>query len=190
MILIDGTLRENVAFGAREVADDKRVMWALERAQLGDWIGSLPEGLDTMVGESGKLVSGGQRRRVAIARSLYRHPQLLILDEATSDVDAATESALLDTLRSLSAQMTTVIVSHRLAPIQASNRVAMLDAGSDRGCRPISRAGGSRSRVPPTRRSVTPIPGDVACERSRHFSAPGRTLLCCVAPSTLPTTVS
>ena len=129
VILIDGTLRENVAFGAREVADDKRVMWALERAQLGDWIGSLPEGLDTMVGESGKLVSGGQRQRVAIARSLYRHPQLLILDEATSDVDAATESALLDTLRSLSAQMTTVIVSHRLAPIQASNRVAMLDAG-------------------------------------------------------------
>ncbi len=108
----DGTLRENVAFGATEVADDKRVTWALERAQLGDWIGSLPEGLDTMVGESGKLVSGGQRQRVAIARSLYRDPQFLILDEATSDVDAATESALLDTLNSLSAQMTTVIVSH------------------------------------------------------------------------------
>ncbi len=65
-----------------------------------------------MVGESGKLVSGGQRQRVAIARSLYRDPQFLILDEATSDVDAATESALLDTLNSLSAQMTTVIVSH------------------------------------------------------------------------------
>ena len=72
--MVDGSLRVNVAFGAGEVADDERVIWALEGAQLGDWLGSLPDGLDTLVGESGKLVSGGQRQRVSIARALYRDP--------------------------------------------------------------------------------------------------------------------
>ena len=190
VILIDGTLRENVAFGAREVADDKRVMWALERAQLGDWIGSLPEGLDTMVGESGKLVSGGPastgcHRPKPLPPSPASHPRRGNLRRRCRDRVCATRHSALafcsDDNR------------HCFSSIGAdSGFEPRSDAGcrSDRGCRPISRAGGSRSRVPPTRRSVTPIPGDVACERSRPFSAPGRTLLCCVAPSTLPTTVS
>lgn len=129
VVLIDGTLRDNVAFGTSEGAEDDRVAAALERAELYDWVESLPSGLDTDVGESGKLVSGGQRQRIAIARSLFRDPQLLILDEATSDVDAATEAALLRNFKTSTNGMTTIIVSHRLAPIEVSDRVVMLSGG-------------------------------------------------------------
>lgn len=127
--LIDGTLRQNVAFGAEDEPDDARVSNALDRAELGRWLDSLPEGLDTEVGESGKLVSGGQRQRIAIARSLYRNPQLLILDEATSDVDGETEAALLRNFKTTEPTMTTIIVSHRIAPIEVSDRVVMLSGG-------------------------------------------------------------
>lgn len=128
VVLIDGTVRENVAFGAAE-RSDARVREALEQAELSDWVATLPKGIDTRVGESGKLVSGGQRQRIAIARSLYRNPQLLILDEATSDVDAATEAALLENFRTSEREMTTIVVSHRLAPIEVSDRVVMLSGG-------------------------------------------------------------
>ena len=129
VVLLDATLRDNVAFGAGSKADDERVRVALERAQLGDWLAKLPEGLDSMVGESGKSVSGGERQRVAIARSLYRNPDLLILDEATSALDGATEASLIDSLRDLSGEITTIIVSHRAAPVRAADRVAMLEHG-------------------------------------------------------------
>jgi ABC-type multidrug transport system fused ATPase/permease subunit len=129
VILLDASLRDNVAFGAGRRADDAHVRSALETAQLTDWLETLPGGLDAMVGESGKLLSGDERQRVAIARSLYRDPDLLILDEATSALDGATEAALLEHLRSLSSSMTTVVVSHRAAPIRAADRVALMDAG-------------------------------------------------------------
>lgn len=129
VVLLDASLRDNVAFGAGQRANDDRVRLALERAQLGEWLANLPDGLDSMVGESGKLVSGGERQRVAIARSLYRNPDLLILDEATSALDGATEAALIESLRSLSERLTTIIVSHRAAPIRAADRVALLEGG-------------------------------------------------------------
>ncbi len=129
VVLLDASVRENVAFGAGDAADNARVLRALERARLSDWLAKLPDGLDTMVGESGKLVSGGERQRIAIARSLYRHPDLLILDEATSALDGATEAELIETLIELSPELTTIIVSHRIAPIQAADRVAMMDEG-------------------------------------------------------------
>ncbi len=128
VVLLDASLRDNVAFGAGRRADDERVLRALEQAQLGDWLAALPDGLDTMVGESGKLLSGGERQRVAIARSLYREPDLLILDEATSALDSATEAAVIDSLWSLSDYLTTIIVSHRAAPIRAATRVALMEA--------------------------------------------------------------
>jgi ATP-binding cassette subfamily C protein len=129
VVLLDASLRDNVAFGVGQRADDGRVRAALEQAQLGEWLTTLPNGLDSMVGESGKLVSGGERQRVAIARSLYRDPDLLILDEATSALDGATEAALIESLRSLSGRLTTIIVSHRAAPVRAADRVAMLEDG-------------------------------------------------------------
>jgi ABC-type multidrug transport system fused ATPase/permease subunit len=128
VVLLDASLRENVAFGAGDTADDTKVIDALETARLGDWLATVPAGLDTMVGESGKLLSGGERQRVAIARSLYRRPDLLILDEATSALDGATELALIEAIHDLD-DLTTIVVSHRLAPIRAADRVAMMDQG-------------------------------------------------------------
>lgn len=129
VVLLDASVRENVAFGDSATADDDRILEALDRARLTEWLRTLPAGLDTEVGESGKLLSGGERQRVAIARSLYRHPDLLILDEATSALDGATEAALMDSLVALSGELTTIIVSHRLAPIQAADRVVMMSEG-------------------------------------------------------------
>ncbi len=129
VVLLDASVRENVAFGAGRATDDDKVLEALDRAQLTSWLAGLPDGLDTMVGESGKLVSGGERQRVAIARSLYRDPQLLILDEATSALDGATEKALLEALRAISDGLTTIVVSHRMAPIEQADRVALLEDG-------------------------------------------------------------
>lgn len=129
VVLLDGSVRENVAFGAGHGADDDRVLRALERAHLGEWLRGLPDGLDTRVGESGKLVSGGERQRVAIARSLYREPDLLILDEATSALDGATEAAVIEGVTELAGTLTTVIVSHRLAPIRAADRLIVMFEG-------------------------------------------------------------
>ncbi len=129
VVLLDATVRDNVAFGEADRADDELVAGALKRARLGEWLEGLPDGLDTMVGESGKLVSGGERQRIAIARSLYRRPDLLILDEATSALDAATEASLIEGLVALSGELTTIIVSHRLAPIRAADRVVLMGDG-------------------------------------------------------------
>lgn len=129
VVLLDGSVRDNVAFGAGGEAEDVRVRAALEAARLGDWIETLPDGLDSVVGEGGKLVSGGERQRIAIARSLYRDPSLLFLDEATSAVDGATEAQLLKSLIGLSDQLTTIIVSHRLAPIRAADRIVFMEDG-------------------------------------------------------------
>ncbi len=128
MVLLDASVRENVAFGAGTAADDARVREALEAAHLGEWLKGLPDGLDTRVGESGKLVSGGERQRVAIARSLYRQPDLLILDEATSALDTTTELAVLDRLRQMP-DLTTIVVSHRSAPIEQADRIVLVEEG-------------------------------------------------------------
>lgn len=130
VVLLDSTVRDNVAFGAGSAADDDRVRLVLEQAQLGEWLSRLPTGLDTVVGESGKLVSGGERQRIAVARSLYREPDLLVLDEATSAIDGATEAALVAGLAGLSDAVTTIIVSHRVAPIRAADRIVMMELGS------------------------------------------------------------
>lgn len=128
VVLFDGSVRDNVAFGEGPDTDDELVMRALEQACLSDWLAQLPAGLDTIVGEGGKLLSGGERQRVSIARGLYRQPDLLILDEATSALDVATETDLMRSLASIE-DLTKVIVSHRLAPMQEADRVALMDDG-------------------------------------------------------------
>lgn len=122
--LTDDTIRNNVAFGIkREQIDDTLVWEALEQAQLKSFVESLPQGIDTIVGERGIKFSGGQRQRVAIARALYYDPAILVLDEATSALDNETESAVMDAIESLQGHKTLIIVAHRLTTIKSCDAV-------------------------------------------------------------------
>ncbi len=122
--LTDDTIRNNVAFGIdREQIDDALVWEALEQAQLKTFVESLPQGIDTIVGERGIKFSGGQRQRVAIARALYYDPAILVLDEATSALDNETESAVMEAIESLQGHKTLIIVAHRLTTIKSCDAV-------------------------------------------------------------------
>ena len=128
--LIDESLRSNVAFGETpEEIDEERIVEAVNRAQLGDLVASLPAGLDTVVGERGIRLSGGQRQRIGIARALYQRPQLLILDEATSALDNETERRITETIESLHGEMTIVVVAHRLSTVRNCDLVVFLREG-------------------------------------------------------------
>lgn len=122
--LTDDTIRNNVAFGIeREKISDRDVWEALNKAQLKSFVESLPQGIDTIVGERGIKFSGGQRQRVAIARALYYDPAILVLDEATSALDNETESAVMEAIESLQGHKTLIIVAHRLTTIQSCDEV-------------------------------------------------------------------
>ena len=121
--LFDDTIRANVAFGVEpEQIDDASVRKALELAQIADFVDSLPDGLNTRLGEFGARISGGQKQRIAIARALYSEPELLILDEATSALDDDTEAALIDALNSLKGKLTILMIAHRAGSIRHCDR--------------------------------------------------------------------
>ncbi len=125
--LLDGTIRENIAFGLLpEEVDDQRVAECLALAQLETFIDSLPDGIQTMVGEQGVRLSGGQRQRIGIARALYRRPEVLVLDEATSALDVDTEQAFIDALHALKGRMTILMIAHRLSTIEHCDQVIRL----------------------------------------------------------------
>jgi ABC-type multidrug transport system fused ATPase/permease subunit len=129
--LTDDTLRRNIAFGEPEdLIDHAAVERAIRMAQLDQFVASLPQGLDTMVGERGARLSGGQRQRIGIARALYRSPQVLVLDEATSALDAETESDVLESLKLLPADTTVIIVTHRMRALAGCQRVFKVDEGA------------------------------------------------------------
>lgn len=128
--LTDDTLRNNIAFGIpQDQIDDNSVSRALEISQLLDFVNSLPEGLDTMVGDRGVRLSGGQRQRIGIARALYNDPQILIFDEATSALDNETESKFLDSINILHGSKTLIIVAHRLTSVVGCDRLYVVDHG-------------------------------------------------------------
>ena len=117
--LLDGTIRENVAFGeGKENIDDNKIWNCLEKAQIGEFVRKLEDGLDTIVGERGVRFSGGQRQRIAIARALYRNPEILVLDEATSALDNETEAEVMKSIESLYGTITMIIIAHRLSTVK------------------------------------------------------------------------
>ncbi|TWI31193.1 ABC transporter ATP-binding protein [Paracoccus sulfuroxidans] len=129
VFLFGGTLRENIAYG-RLGATDSEIRSAAAQAQLTALIDSLPEGLDTIVGERGVMLSGGQKQRVAIARAFLKNPPILILDEATSALDSHTEREIQDSLDRLAVGRTTLIIAHRLGTIRNADRIVVLNQGS------------------------------------------------------------
>lgn len=127
-ILFSGTIRDNITYGIDNV-DDNMLDEVVKAANLTDLIDSLPEGLDTMVGEHGGKLSGGQRQRISIARALIRNPEVIVLDEATSALDSISEKLIQDSLNNLTAGRTTFIVAHRLSTIKDADKIAVIADG-------------------------------------------------------------
>jgi ABC-type multidrug transport system fused ATPase/permease subunit len=128
--IADASIAQNVALGfPPEQINLELVKESLKRAQLSDFIESLENGLDTEVGERGTQLSGGQRQRLGIARALYTKPKLLILDEATSSLDAETEQAISSSIQSLKSDVTLIVIAHRLSTIKEADIVHYIESG-------------------------------------------------------------
>jgi ATP-binding cassette subfamily C protein CydCD len=126
--LFHDTLRANILL-ARPEADDAALRVAIERAALAEVVDGLPDGLDTVVGERGARLSGGQRQRVAIARAFLKDAPVLVLDEATSHLDAVSEAAVRQALERLARDRTTLVIAHRLSTIRDADAIVVLDEG-------------------------------------------------------------
>ena len=129
--LVDDTIRNNVALGVEEEKIDEDAVWqALENAQLADFIRSLENGLDTVIGERGVRISGGQRQRIGIARALYYDPEILFFDEATSSLDNETEAAVMESINTLGSRKTMIIVAHRLTTLRDCDHIYKVEDGN------------------------------------------------------------
>jgi ABC-type multidrug transport system fused ATPase/permease subunit len=129
--LVDESLRANIALGWRgEDIDDTAVDEAVRLARLEEILAILPEGLNTVVGERGVRLSGGQKQLVGLARALYVRPSVLVLDEATSNLDQSTETRIIETLAALHGRVTTIVVTHRPSSVERCDRILYLEAGS------------------------------------------------------------
>ncbi|MEL6428083.1 MAG: ABC transporter ATP-binding protein [Planctomycetota bacterium] len=128
VFLFHGTLRDNIAYARPDATlDDVRA--AAAAAELHDWIATLPDGYDTVVGERGQKLSGGQRQRVSIARAVLKDPPVLIMDEATSAVDNETEAAIQRSMERIAVGRTTIVIAHRLSTVRHADRILVLDGG-------------------------------------------------------------
>ncbi len=126
--LFDDTVRANLLLG-RPDADDAALWRALDEAEIGDVVRALPDRLDTWLGESGARLSGGQGRRIALARTLLSEAPILILDEPCAGLDAQTERAFLQTLNDAGAGRTLILIAHRLTGVERLDRIWRLSAG-------------------------------------------------------------
>ncbi len=127
-VLFSTAVAANIRYGRPEATDDE-VEAAARAANAHDFVSELPEGYETEVGERGVRLSGGQKQRVAIARALLKDPPILILDEATSSLDAESESLVQDALERLMARRTSLVIAHRLSTVRNADRVVVLDGG-------------------------------------------------------------
>ncbi len=133
--LFDGTIRDNIAYGNPN-ATDKEIEDAAKKAHMDEFINSLPDGLDTLVGERGTRLSGGQKQRISIARIFLKNPAILLLDEATSALDNESEQYIQESLEELSKNRTTITIAHRLSTIRGAEEILVIDEGGikERGC--------------------------------------------------------
>jgi ATP-binding cassette subfamily C protein len=128
--LVSGTIAENIALGIEPDEIDRELLQrVVSAAYLEDFIESLSDGVDTSVGKQVDSLSGGQIQRIGLARALYTQPQLLILDEATSGLDAGSEAFISDSLRTLHGEVTVIIIAHRLSTVQHSDVVHVMEDG-------------------------------------------------------------
>jgi ABC-type multidrug transport system fused ATPase/permease subunit len=128
VILFGGTIKENIAYGKPDASDDE-ILLAAKQANALSFIDSFPEKFETIVGERGIKLSGGQRQRIAIARALLKNPSILILDEATSSLDSASEKLVQEALEILMKGRTSIIIAHRLSTIRSADQILVLDNG-------------------------------------------------------------
>jgi subfamily B ATP-binding cassette protein MsbA len=126
--LFNMSVRENLSFGHQEY-DDARILAAAKAARAHEFIEALPQGYDTVLGEGGTTLSGGQRQRLAIARALVKDPAILILDEATSNLDSESEQAIQRAIEEMVVGRTTIVIAHRLSTVQRADRIVVLDEG-------------------------------------------------------------
>ena len=131
IFMLDDTIKNNIAFGLFEQdIDEERIWKVLEDAQLAEHIRSLPDGIETEIGEKGVRLSGGQRQRLGIARALYHNPDILIFDEATSALDNETEAAIMDSINRFQGEKTMIIIAHRLGTIKDCDMVYKVENGT------------------------------------------------------------
>jgi ATP-binding cassette subfamily B protein len=127
-VLFNDTIRYNIRYGRPEAAAED-IEAAAAHAQIADFIAALPKGYDTMVGERGLKLSGGEKQRVAIARTILKNPPILILDEATSALDTHTEREIQSALKAVSQDRTSVIIAHRLSTVVDADEIIVLERG-------------------------------------------------------------
>lgn len=126
--LVDATLKENLTIGTPDQSEEN-IKNIVKKVGMTELVNSMPEGLQTQIGENGVKLSGGQRQRVALARALFMEPQILILDEATSSLDAESEQLIQQTIKSLQKDFTIIIVTHKLSAVRCADKIYVLDKG-------------------------------------------------------------
>ena len=128
--MIDDTIRRNIAFGLKDdLIDNNKIKSCLEKSQLLNFTNSLPQNLETIVGEKGISISGGQKQRIGVARALYHDPKILVFDEATSSLDVDTETKLIDSIKKFKGDKTILFVTHRKSVINNCDKVLLLQNG-------------------------------------------------------------
>ncbi len=128
VFLFDGTVRENIAFGRRG-ATEPEIVDAAHRAHAHEFIAALPEGYDSFIGERGVKLSGGQRQRLAIARAILAAPEILVMDEATSNLDTESEQLIQEAMQDLLKGRTSFVIAHRLSTIAHADIIVVMEAG-------------------------------------------------------------
>ncbi|MGK0502762.1 MAG: subfamily B ATP-binding cassette protein MsbA, partial [Alteromonadaceae bacterium] len=127
--LFNDSIANNIAYGAKETVSQAKIEQACKMAHVDEFLGNLPEGIDTVIGENGLMLSGGQRQRIAIARAILADAPILILDEATSALDTESERLIQDALETLQKRCTSIVVAHRLSTIENADTIMVVEQG-------------------------------------------------------------